>query len=430
MAATRIRGLLWLKKWTKQNLSAGAVAVAVLFLLFYFVFLPKFSTPKRDSPGFLTPPSEFVDLTLLRNAKEKGAFCLDGTLPGYHFQKGFGSGSNKWVLHIEGGGWCNSVESCSTRKNTALGSSNYMEHQVLFSGILNHDPALNPDFFNWNRVKIRYCDGASFAGHPENEFKNGTKLFFRGQLIWEAVMDELLSIGMSKADQALLSGCSAGGLAAMIHCDDFRDMLPRDAAVKCLADASFFLDVKDVSDRPTMQTFYQDVVSLQGVDKSLPKDCVAKMKAGECLFPHEIISRIKTPFFLVNPAYDFWQIQHVLAPVASDPVRNWRKCRLNLLDCSPSQMEVLQGFRKSLMTAISEIEKSKEGGIFIDSCFIHCQTWSDNTWHGPRIENRTVSESVGDWYFNRKATKLIDCPSFPCNPTCVNMDYTRPRRSS
>lgn len=29
------------------------------------------------------------------------------------------------------------------------------------------------DFFNWNKVKIRYCDGASLAGHPENEVKVG-----------------------------------------------------------------------------------------------------------------------------------------------------------------------------------------------------------------------------------------------------------------
>lgn len=25
------------------------------------------------------------------------------------------------------------------------------------------------DFFNWNRVKIRYCDGASFTGDSENK---------------------------------------------------------------------------------------------------------------------------------------------------------------------------------------------------------------------------------------------------------------------
>lgn len=42
--------------------------------------------------------------------------------------------------------------------------------------------------------------------------------------------------------QALLSGCSAGGLATLIHCDDFRELLPKDATVKCLADAGFFLD--------------------------------------------------------------------------------------------------------------------------------------------------------------------------------------------
>lgn len=42
--------------------------------------------------------------------------------------------------------------------------------------------------------------------------------------------------------QALLTGCSAGGLATFIHCDEFRDRLPRHATVKCLADAGFFLD--------------------------------------------------------------------------------------------------------------------------------------------------------------------------------------------
>ncbi|KAL3356856.1 hypothetical protein AABB24_017492, partial [Solanum stoloniferum] len=165
------------------------------------------------------------------------AVCLDGSLPGYHLQKGFGSGSDKWVLHIEGGGWCNSIETCSFRQTTKLGSSRFMEHEVQFFGILSSDPSQNPDFFDWNKVKIRYCDGGSFSGHPDSEFKNGTEFFFRGQVIWEAVMDELLSIGLSNAKKALLSGCSAGGLATLIHCDDFREILPKDANVKCLVDA-------------------------------------------------------------------------------------------------------------------------------------------------------------------------------------------------
>lgn len=43
--------------------------------------------------------------------------------------------------------------------------------------------------------------------------------------------------------QALLSGCSAGGLASIIQCDNFRSQLPEKATVKCLSDAGFFLDV-------------------------------------------------------------------------------------------------------------------------------------------------------------------------------------------
>jgi hypothetical protein len=42
--------------------------------------------------------------------------------------------------------------------------------------------------------------------------------------------------------QALLSGCSAGGLATFHHCDNFTKYLPTNASVKCMSDAGFFLD--------------------------------------------------------------------------------------------------------------------------------------------------------------------------------------------
>lgn len=301
-----------------------------------------------------------------------------------------------------------------------------MEQQVSFAGILSSEPSQNPEFFNWNKVKIRYCDGASFSGHPQSEPKDKEgRIFFRGQLIWKALMDELLSAGLSTARQAFLTGCSAGGLATLIHCDDFRELLPKDATVKCLADAGFFLNEKDISGNDTMRSFYHDVVQLQGVQESLNKDCVASKEPSDCFFPEEIIKNIRTPVFLVNPAYDFWQIQNVLVPIGSDPSESWKKCRLNIQACSPSQLKTLQGFRDSLLRAISEFQKSKEGGMFINSCFIHCQTWIGETWHSPnspRIDNKTIAESVGDWYFNRRAVKQIDCP-YPCNPSCYNMNF-------
>lgn len=95
------------------------------------------------------------------------------------------------------------------------------------------------------------------------------QLYFRGQRIWSAAMEHLMAEGMQNATQvsyllchllnvmyrsylqplyaiyvfqALLSGCSAGGLASIIHCDEFRDLFPQSTNVKCLSDAGLFLD--------------------------------------------------------------------------------------------------------------------------------------------------------------------------------------------
>ncbi|ONK67760.1 uncharacterized protein A4U43_C05F3490 [Asparagus officinalis] len=297
--------------------------------------------------------------------------------------------------------------------------------QVAFTGILSQVSSENPDFYNWNRVKIRYCDGASFSGDTEVQAKNGRKLFFRGQRIWEVIMGELLSEGLGKAKQAFLTGCSAGGLATFIHCDSFRALMPKDAVVKCLSDAGFFLDEKDVSGKRTMQSFFNEVIALQNVGKNLPTDCTKKMEPSQCVFPRELIKRIKTPFFILNPAYDFWQIQHILVPEASDTKRHWLRCKQNIHSCDSNQIEILQGFRTSLLDALSEFQHKKDAGMFINSCYIHCQTMSNLTWHSPispRINNKTIAEAVGDWYFGRREVKVVDCP-YPCNPTCYHMDF-------
>ncbi|PIA60246.1 hypothetical protein AQUCO_00300035v1 [Aquilegia coerulea] len=267
--ANRESSSIWSRKWGKKDY--GTIAVAAFTILsFALLFTLDPSSSSSSSSSYSSSSTNnnkvnnpLVKLTLLPNAKLTGAVCLDGSSPGFHFQKGFGSGSDSWVLHIEGGGWCDSIESCSSRQLTALGSSEAMDHEVPFSGILSQVASQNPDFFNWNKVKIRYCDGASLSGNPESEFQNEAKLFFRGRLIWKAIIDEISTMGLANAKQALLSGCSAGGLATLIHCDDFRELFPKNANVKCLADAAFFLDEKDVSGNYTMRSFYSDVVHLQ-----------------------------------------------------------------------------------------------------------------------------------------------------------------------
>ncbi|TVU37071.1 hypothetical protein EJB05_19038 [Eragrostis curvula] len=417
---------LWWRRLGRRG-AAGAAFAGAAFAVALLVAAALLFTVSRhaDVPREASTPSyghrlhTLVDLTIIHSAKDKGAVCLDGTPPAYHFQPGFGDGSQNWLLHLEGGSWCPNFKSCAQRKQTNLGSSAHMDSRAEFVGILSDDPAQNPDFYNWNKVKVKYCDGASFSGNVENEVKiliydpiqNGTSFFFRGQRIWEAVMDELLSKGLSRAKQAFLTGCSAGGLSTYIHCDDFRALLPKTPTVKCLADGGFFLDVEDISGRRYMRGFYNGVAQLQDVRKKFPH-CSSDMEPGQCFFPREVAKGITTPMFILNPAYDVWQVEHVLSPEGSDPQNLWGDCRMDITKCSSKQLEILQGFRKELLDAISELKNKRDWGMFIDSCFIHCQSMNTLTWHSPsatRINNKTAAEAVGDWFFGRREVKEIDC---------------------
>ncbi|KAL2460650.1 Pectin acetylesterase 12 [Abeliophyllum distichum] len=368
------------------------------------------------------PNALMVGLTLVQGAAAKGAVCLDGTLPGYHLHRGFGTGANSWLIQLEGGGWCNNIRTCVYRKKTRRGSSTYFEKIIPFTGILSNKAQENPDFFNWNRVKIRYCDGASFTGDSENK---AAGLQFRGQRIWLAAIEDLMSKGMRNANQALLSGCSAGGLASILHCDEFRNLFPRSTKVKCLSDAGLFMDAADVSGGRTIRNFFAGVVSLQGVQRNLPRTCTNHLDPTSCFFPQNLIANIRTPLFILNAAYDSWQVQESLAPPTADPHGNWRDCKMNNARCSAYQIQFLQGFRAHMLNAVKGFAASRQSGLFINSCFAHCQSERQDTWFAddsPVIGNKAVAIAVGDWYFDRANIKAIDC-AYPCDKTCHNLVF-------
>ncbi|EAZ14457.1 hypothetical protein OsJ_04378 [Oryza sativa Japonica Group] len=367
-----------------------------------------------------------VELTLLTGAREKGAVCLDGSPPGYHLQRGFGSGEHSWFIHLQGGAWCNTIEDCSKRKMSAYGSSKFMR-AVEFNGILSNDQQLNSDFYNWNRVFIRYCDGASFSGDGEAQDQDGSTLHFRGLRIWEAVINELMGKGLATAKQAILSGCSAGGLAALLHCNDFYARFSKEVSAKCLPDAGFFLDIasfcssEDLSGERHMWSVFNGTVHLQNVTQVLSKDCLAKKDPTECFFPAELVKSITAPTLILNSAYDSWQIQNALAPDGSFPGQSWSSCKTDIRNCSSTQIQVFNGFRNKFVDDIEVVKDKKDWGLFIDSCFTHCQTPFDISWNSqasPVLGNKIVAEAIGDWYFERSyEVKEIDC-EYPCNPTC------------
>ncbi|ESW06772.1 hypothetical protein PHAVU_010G075200 [Phaseolus vulgaris] len=202
--------------------------------------------------------------------------------------------------------------------------------------------------------------------------------------------------------KALLSGCSVGGLAAIIHCDEFCGLFPMTRRVKCLSDAGLFLYAIDVSGGRTLRNLYGDVVGLQ------------------CFFPQNLIASVKTTLFILNADYDSWQV-----------IFYWHDCRLNHAKCTAPQIQYLQGFRIHMLNVIKDLARANQNGLFINSCFSHSQSERQDTWfadNSPIIRNKIlmnmhdIALAVGDWYFDRAGVKVIDCP-YPCDNTSHHLIF-------
>ncbi|XP_024519433.1 pectin acetylesterase 7 [Selaginella moellendorffii] len=355
-----------------------------------------------------------VGITLLQDARQSGAVCLDGSAPAYHLRPGFGSGAKNWHIRLEGGGWCESSSACATRAKTSHGSSKLMSNQILFNGILSNKYSVNPDFYNWNHVYVRYCDGGSFSADVAVPVRHwsGQALYFRGLRIFRAVVKHLQTKGLSTAKQALLSGCSAGGLGVVHRCNEFKYLLPN-ANVKCLSDAGYFVNGQSIRGNFAMYNYYKGVVNLQKLQNTLARACTSAKDPVQCFFPQQAQGYIRQPTFFVNAAYDNWQLENVKEI-------SWRQYSPCMRFASCFHAKTLQAFRQNLLNGLFYAQSRAGWGTFIDSCFSHCQLEVDIKWTRPRIHGKSLAKAVGDWYFGRsQSTHYIDCGFPTCNPTCV-----------
>ena len=182
---------------------------------------------------------------------DPSAVCLDGSPGAYYLS--VGQSPEKVIVYFEGGGWCGAptlsgtLESCLSRSKTDLGSSkNYGPTLDVGNGFLSNRQ--ENSFRNWTKVFIKYCTGAGHQGSRASPLSyKGTNLFFRGNNVTYAQLNSLESkIGLlTKATDIIVSGGSAGGLAAFLWADEVRRMASTDK-VWAVPEAGLFLDEQNV----------------------------------------------------------------------------------------------------------------------------------------------------------------------------------------
>ncbi|CAI7778250.1 unnamed protein product, partial [Closterium sp. NIES-54] len=380
-------------------------------------------------------------LTIVNTSSDPGAVCLDGSPPAFNWHPGRGTGRNKWILYLEGGAWCEDAAHCIDRSFSNFGSSTKMGDWLL-QGLLSSSRKTNPDFFNWNLVYIRYCDGASFIGNvdePIRDHEGKPQIYMRGRRVFESIISHLQTHhGMRSASHVLLSGCSAGGLAALLLCDSLADWMRRESGelegvggggggggggekggeerkeggvvMKCMSDGGYFLDARDPGGRYFVRdTMFRPVTAFHNV--TLNPHCLASrppMNSSQCFFPENFLPFLSTPFFILNSLYDSWQIAHSFASFTLFLEEEWHACHMSLQGCDKERLDKIHAYRDEMVAKVSPLlssnrsappvrwrlaaasSESSVNGAYLVSCRAHCMAMGP-MWHGstaPRIHNK------------------------------------------
>ncbi|MBF0363683.1 MAG: hypothetical protein HQK49_21875 [Oligoflexia bacterium] len=192
------------------------------------------------------PPPPVVMNKFLFDPATK-ALCNDGTAAGYYFREGKGTsgGKNKWVIYLEGGGFCENKDECSIR-DVKLTSSNSWAATKNTDGILSDNNSTdNPDYYDANHVYLPYCSSDFWSGDRDASIETNN-WHFKGNRILQVLMDKLIAERGLKDNMdttILLVGTSAGGMGAMINLDILAQRAPN-AKWFGINDAGWIADVE------------------------------------------------------------------------------------------------------------------------------------------------------------------------------------------
>eukprot|EP00053_Salpingoeca_punica_P010733 m.96143 g.96143 ORF g.96143 m.96143 type:complete len:440 (-) comp15477_c0_seq1:715-2034(-) len=374
----------------------------------------KDDSPLKQAVGAGSPFKE-PELVLLdpEIAQATGALCLDGTPPGFYYAPANTdvdpSAATKWVVYIQGGGWCYTLDDCLARANTSLGSSKFFGKTFgTGEGPFSSNPLINPEFVNYHRVGFAYCDGASFSGNADEPVVvRGTPLYFRGHRILVELFGMLhRQFGMDQGTHLLVTGCSAGGLSTFLHADYIRDNLfPAGGYVKAMPISGFFLLHDDGNGNNLYPDQMKNVVAMQNATGGLHQGCVASLPADEqwrCIFANYSYAHTTTPMFVLNSALDSWQLYNIYTVAAS-----FSNCSAPYFpDCSASNIAVLNKYAQDFSRDLQSLSVYSQNGngAFIDMCFEHCagegSGWAQYSLalQGQTSPRRPMFQAADDWW--------------------------------
>jgi hypothetical protein len=401
----------------------------------------------------------------LLEAGEGGNACLDGSPFGYYIAQN--SSSNDWVIDIDGGGWCDSAQSCVSRisGSSRLASSTTWAPVGSGSGITSGSPEDNPEYHTYNRVNFPYCDGSSFTSHREVPLRvqtggtNVTLLHMRG---WNNLRAAVASLqqncGMNTVDKLIVTGGSAGGTSTFLHTDHLAE-LTRASHTVGLPDAGAFRVMQ-----PPSCCAWEDIVALHSELKymlvvttadgiaavyairtlqtvlmarlscfllcsdataALPTDCTTTHSgkdAWRCFTAPTVAPFVKSPLFVLQSQFDHFQLSamgKIPCALAQAYFPPWSNSSAAI--CSVADLANISAYGAGWMHDFAPMLTLPKLGAFITACVAHEERGTAG-WTGLQAGGATLRHAFHAWHNALQPgvaplpnTHWIDSCELPCN---------------
>ncbi|WMV41005.1 hypothetical protein MTR67_034390 [Solanum verrucosum] len=271
--------------------------------------------------------------------------------------KGFGEGTQSWMIHLSGGRWCRDVRECQNRSRTSFGC-----HVKLGSGVISlrniwvhSNLEVTLPTMKLPIQSLQYCKTCRFVGtelwlniveeHSPEMLKelidpvsimspfdivHATNLHFRGARIFSAVMEDLFSKGLKDAKNVptrifireKASNQSITRLSHYMYIMSFR----------VCQSTTKILDFKNET-RIGTNCYWINFPFLW-----INVDIITENRRdtfSQCFFPQNMQQYIKTPLYTIMSPFDIVQVGTSLGDYYSAIKQN---------NCTANQKKNLRGY--------------------------------------------------------------------------------------
>lgn len=392
----------------------------------------------------------FNPLTELNPERRKAVF-LDGSPAAYwHAPATDPAMARDWLIFLEGGGFCPTLEQCHERAKSYLGTSRGIPRVLPQKGFVS-ELAEQSDYASANRVFVHYCDGLFYAGDAHVD-----GLDFAGIHILEQTIDVLAERhGLDRAEKVMLAGCSAGATATIFHADRVgarvAKLAPALRTYAAVPASGFFPTRPGVVAHMAGEQYGAFVQMISGAMQRgngiahVVEACLAhwepRGESWRCAFANETMPFVNTPMFLLQSAYDSFQSCCMLTEGKHGGCFGiWKDCFYpgTLGNCTQVQKHAFTVWSRGLVEDLNAVLALKRSnGAFVHSCYEHCGAnhplFDTISINGVSMRSAlrawwTTLVSAGD--VNGTAHRHWPCEwqgdSVRCNPTCPDPNKIPP----